>query len=228
MKKINICGKRGLGDLVAGTSYILKQVNSNCQLTFWLPPEFDYKRTVDTIIYQYSASFPHLLTHTVNETWSSINYYKAVEKFGVGENINWYFNKGIDQSGAYLKFKDQWWGDSNGPVGLCLNNENTNPGYPYPEKWFNEDTDNFLWSLVDNKKYIVLGRPKSVQSNIDIMKQCRYILGTDGGWAHVANAMGVPYKLVRNNMSLKILKDVHYRHPTLTIVETKNIKRYLI
>lgn len=229
MKKINICGKRGLGDLVAGTSYILKKVNSHVHLTYWLPSEFDYKNTISTIIYQYSAYYPYLVEHTVNESWSNIRYHEVIKKFGKeNESKTWFFNNGVDKTGPYIKFRDQWEKNSNGPVGLCLNNENNNPSYPYPEKWFDKSTDDFFWSLVDNKKYIVLGRPKSIQKNIDIMKRCRYVLGTDGGWAHVANAMNVPFKLVRNDLSLSILKDVHLKHPTLTIVEKKNIKRYLI
>lgn len=227
-RKIDICGKRGLGDLVTGTSRILQTLVNDTHLTYWLPSGFNYSETINQIIDQYTKNFHLNITYYVDESWSSVSHKKALEKFNVkDENKLWFFIEGNNPIGSNLKFYTSWQGNKHGPVGLCLNNENTNPGYPYPEKWFDSKVNNFLLSLVDNKNYYFLGRPRSIKDNIEIMSNCRYILGTDGGWMHVANSMRVPAYLVRNNLALRILKATHVNHPTLKIIETNNIFEYL-
>ena len=225
---VDICGKRGLGDLVSGTSHILQKLDNDTHLTYWLPPGFNYSETIQQIIDQYTRNFHLNITYSVDESWSSVSYKKALLKFNAAEeNILWFFNEGNNPVGYNLKFNTVWQGNKNGPVGLCLNNENTNPGYPYPEKWFDKTINDFLLKLVDNKNYYFLGRPRTITENIDIMSKCRYILGTDGGWMHVANSMRVPAYLVRNGLSLKIIKATHIQHPTLKIIETKDFCKYL-
>ena len=221
METIHACGKRGLGDIVKLTSTILT-LYSNKHIVFHFPPGFDYKSTIKTLMDQYDLKEKNL-TYEVDETWYTIDENVAKEHFG---DTPFIFKTNIGSS--HYPFKQQWKGNTDSYVCLCLNNENTRSDYPYPEKWFDKKTDRFLNSLVDNKNYFVLGRPLSVQQNIDLMENCSLVIGTDGGWAHVANSMNVPYILVRNDISLNLMKHVHLGHPTLKIIETHDLLNYLV
>lgn len=226
MKKINICGKRGLGDIVSGTSLMLKTINSDARLTYWLPAGFDYKRTLNVIIYQYSAKYPHKIELEVNEGWATVNYEKAVEKFGKSNfNQSWFFLSCYKD--CYLPFKDNWEKNSDGPIGLSLNNENCNPSYPFQFKWFNKNVNRELVKLVDDKNYFSLGRPRTLEENIEIMKKCRYVLGVENGLTHIANAMRVPFIISKNRFDMAVLNSHHSMHPCLKIVEEYEIFKYL-
>ena len=228
MKTINVCGKRGLGDLVTTVSFILKKINSDSHIIYNYPSNFDYKSTFKTLMDEYLPHSLYNVTYEVNEEWSTVYPNKAIEHFGAsGRNDTWFFGQGsVDDT--YLKFKTKWKGNKSGPICLCLNNENHNPTYPYPEKWFDANTNDYLLSLVDNKNYFVLGRPLTVKQNIDLMANCSITLGVDGAWAHIANAMGVPFVLTRNDIDKTILNSVHTGHPTLKIIETHDLFNYLL
>ncbi len=228
MKNINVCGKRGLGDIVSGTSFLLKSINHDVRLTYWLPPGFDYTQTLNVIIEQYSYSYPHKIELVVDETWSTVSFDRAVERFGV-ENFKktWFFS-GVYNTEPYIPFKDSWEENQNGPIGLTLNNENCNPNYPFQSKWFNEKLNNQLLKLIDNKRYFALGRPRSLQDNINVMKKCRYILGVENGWTHIANAMRVPFIISKNNFDMKFLLQHHSKHPCISIIEEYEVFKYLI
>lgn len=164
----------------------------------------------------------------MNEEWSSVSIKKAFKKFNKNEqNKTWYFINSLDTA-SYIRFRDAWLGDTKGPIGLCLNNENNNSGYPYPGKWFEDKLNSTLLQLVDNSTYYFLGRPYSIQQTIDIMTKCRYVVGVDGAWAHIANAMRVPFIMVRNNLPKKIINNTHRNHPTLKVIETQEVFDYLI
>jgi len=226
MNTINICGKRGLGDIISGTSRTLKTLTEPTHIIFHYPPGFDYITTVQTIMEEYIPSLNVPVTYETDETWFTINERKASQKFG-NENFNktWFFTACTNDT--YLPFKTQWKGDTKGPVCLVLNNENYNPQYPYPKKWFEPELNDKLKSLIDDKNYLHLGRPLSVRESIDRMARCRYVLGVDSGWAHCANAMRVPFKLVRNNYEKEFFK-FHSRHPSMTIITADEVDRYLI
>lgn len=226
MQTIDICGKRGLGDLVGGASHILKKIDQDTHLKYWLPAGHDYPTTIDTIIYQYKHSLPHKISCEVIEGESFVSYHLAIEKFGMDSlNKTWYYN--IPDAQQYLPFKTKWLGNTAGPVALCLNNENHNSDYPYPGKFFEDNINDFLTKIVDNKRYITLGRPKTIEECINIMAECRFVLGVEGGWTHIANAMRVPAVVVRNDYPVDYIKHLHTGHRSLTIVESNEVFNYL-
>lgn len=228
MNIINICGKRGLGDIISGISFVLQNIQADSHLIFHLPKNFDYPNTIRILMKEFELPYSHSVTHEVCEDWSSVSLQKAIQKFGKdGQNESWFF---LDCNGKqqYMPFKTKWNGNKNGPIALSINNENTNPNYPYPEKFFDTKTNSILESFIDEKKYLFLGRPYTIEENIKKLSECRYAIGIDGAWTHAAHAMGVPYFLVRNQMNLELLESVHFSHPSLKIIETHEIFKYLI
>lgn len=226
MHTVYICGKRGLGDIISGTSRALKHLTQPTHYIFHYPPGFDYSTTVQTVMDEYIPNLSFPVTYETDETWFSISEVAARKKFGK-ENCNktWFFTASINDT--YLPFKTQWKGDSKGPICFVLNNENCNPQYPYPKKWFDPKLNEQLKNLIDDNVYLHLGRPLSVRESIDRMSRCRYVVGVDCGWAHAANAMRVPYKLVVNSYGKDFFK-FHSRHPSMKLIEASEVSRYLI
>ncbi len=227
MKIYNICGKRGLGDIVASTSFILENLTEKSHLIFHLPKGFDYSTTLSVLFDEFIIPKNITVTYELDEEWSTVNIYKAFNKFPQSElSKTWFFMHHCGY-GQYLPFKTKWKQNENGPIGLSINNENHNKNYPYLEKFFDDGTNNFLSSMIDEKNYLFLGKPFSIKENIAKMSECRYVIGIDGAWAHIANSMRVPYFLVRNGMNMKLLKSVHKGHPCLKIIETNELTNYL-
>lgn len=219
--RIDICGKRGLGDMVAGISRVLQTVSEEPHdFFFHYPPGFDYPTTINVIMNEYVCN--KINSVHVSEEWYSISIKPARKRFGEDNyNKTWFFT--YCKGHRYSPFKTQWKQNTNGPVGLMLNNENMNENYPYPEKWFPDNVNSELMSLIDNKNFYALGRPRSVKDNIDLMAECSYILGVDGAWVHVANSMRVPCYLARNNLAKNIVWSTHSAHPTLKLIGTEDV-----
>lgn len=228
MQVIHACGCRGLGDIISGTSNIIKTINQDSHIIFHFPPGFDYKTTVDTLMSEFTLPLGVNVTHELDETWFTIRKNVAVKRFqqeGLVPNKDWFFF--ASGGTTYVPFKTQWKGNANGPICLSPNNENTNPYYPYPQKWFMPSLNDILMDLVDEEKYLFLGRPYSIKECIEKMSRCRYTVGVDGAWTHIANAMRVPYILVRNKLSKKIIDNMHKHHPSFKCIETYEIFSYL-
>lgn len=227
MHVIHACGCRGLGDIVSGTSNIIRNLKQDSHIIFHFPPGFDYKTTFDTLMSEFTIPEEFKVTYEVDETWYTIDKRKARRHFSdLTPDIDWFF---FASGGTkYIPFKTQWLGDVNGPIAIAPNNENTNIYYPYPGKWFPEKVNKLITDLIDEKKYLHLGKPFTVKECIDKMARCRYVVGVDGAWAHVANAMNVPYILVRNDFREDILHRLHYKNPTLTSIETYQVLEYLV
>ena len=119
-----------------------------------------------------------------------------------------------------------WLADQNGPIGVYLNHE-------YQEieegtKFFNEQDNTFLQSLIDDKNYFSLGQPRTFEENVDIMTKCRYVIGLEGGWTHVANSMRVPYIICANQHPIDSIKKFHPNHPNLQIIDTRTMRDFLV
>lgn len=217
MKTLRVCGKRGLGDLISGFSKFFKTVSEPSHIIFHYPPGFQYKKTIATLVEEYNL--PNVVSHEVDLEWFTVNERVAKKRYP-DIFFTYCFNH------VHLPFKTKWKPNTNGPIGLCLNNENNNPGYPYKSKWFSHSVNEKLLSLVDEKKYILLGRPKSVKENISIMSECRYVLGVDGAWAHAANSLRVPYFLSANSYDFSFYK-FHSKHPTLKLIKEEEVFNYV-
>jgi hypothetical protein len=226
MRIIHACGCRGLGDLVSGTSNIIRTIKEDSHIIFHFPPGFDYKTTVDTLMSEFVMPAGINVTHELDETWYTVRRHVALKKFG-RETLDkdWFFF--ASGGSTYVPFKTAWQGNINGPVAVSPNNENTNPQYPYPGKWFPEKLNSLIMNLIDEKKYLYLGRPFSIRECIDKMAVSRYAIGVDGAWTHIANAMRVPYILVRNDFDAKMMKRMHRAHPSIQFIETYQTLEYL-
>lgn len=218
MKVHHVCGKRGLGDLISGISSLFKTIEEPSQIIFHYPPGFQYKKTISTLVDEFNH--PKVNSFVVDLEWFSISKTKAEKQFGQSFFFTCCYNH------TYLPFKTQWKKNLNGPIGLCLNNENYNSGYPFKGKWFSETVNDKLLSLVDEKDYVLLGRPKSLKQNIEAMSECRYVLGVDGAWAHAANSMRVPYYLTANGYDFSFYK-FHSKHPTLKLIKEEDVFNYV-
>lgn len=224
MRRIDVCGCRGLGDLISSIPRIMCSLKERAHVVFHYPPGFDYDTTIKTIIDQLNIH-PNV-TYEVQTEGYTVRFNAAAQMYGLSEHgESWFFTR----SGGLAKttFTTKWKGNKQGPIALAINNENTTPSYPYPEKWFDNKLNTMLSNLVDGENYVLLGRPLSVKENIEILANCRYAIGTDGAWAHCAKYTQTPYYLVRNNLSMKILQNMHANDPWVKIVETDDIFRYL-
>jgi len=127
---------------------------------------------------------------------------------------------------VYWPSTKKWLADQNGPIGIYLNHE-------YQEieegtKFFNEQDNIFLQSLIDDKNYFSLGQLRTFEENVDIMTKCRYVIGLEGGWTHVANSMSVPYIICANQRPIDSIKKFHPNHPNLQIIDTQNMRDFLV
>lgn len=236
MKIIHMCGKRGLGDIVASTSYILDNIDTDTHIIFHYPANHFYKEKFDFIMKEFVLPKDIKITYEVDETWSTVVYNKALHKFDKKyENQTWYFSSKIGY-GKYRLFKTQWKQNLDGPIGLVLNHktsfgeELSFENYPLYEKAWDTKTNSMLESLIDNNKYIRIGGtydPNLLFEEIQNIQICRKIIGFDTGWGHITNCMRAPYVVCRNKLSRKFFKQIYDKHPTATMIETENLFSYL-
>lgn len=226
MRKIDVAGKRGMGDLISGISHILNLIKEDTHIVFHYPPGFDYETTITIIMEEYLPNIHYKITFEV------VNYGYNVKPEGLKkiygeENYNktWFITSCYHEK--YLKFKTQWKGNMDGPIVLMTNNEGCGPGYPYPKKWFNTGVDTYLKSLIDEKNFCHIGRPKTIKESIEILSNCSKAIGVDGGWVHACNAMSVPVILVRNEFKPGFFNNMYAKHPSIKIIETEEMFQYL-
>ena len=80
----------------------------------------------------------------------------------------------------------------------------------------------------DRQLYPRLGLPATFAESVAIMSACRYVVGIEGGWTHVAAAMNVPYYAVRNDWYRHSIEKIHHFHPTLEIIETYEMPAFIM
>lgn len=224
MNTVYVCGKRGFGDIVVGISKTIDSIKEDTHLVFCYRPYHQYEEKIPAVLNEY-LPIEHNVTYEINHEWYSIIYKVCKEKFaGLQENKDWFFT--CSSGGLLRPFKTQWLGDKNGPIGLCLNNENTNSDYPMPGKWFSPQLNDYLRQLVDEKRYVAFGRMFSVAENIEKLSRCRYVIGVDGAWAHICNAMRVPFYLSLNNYTVDHYQNFFNGHPTLTYIPQEKVLEF--
>lgn len=236
MKTVLVCGSRGLGDIVASTSYVLDRIKQDTHIIFHYPEDKGYKQKFEILMSEFHLPEMHTVTYEVREGWSTVSYKIAVEKFGKQkENDTWYFSSKIGY-GKYRPFKSQWLANGEGPIGLVTSHKTqsgeplTRSNYPLFERLWDSKTNDLLESLIDNKNYIQIGGgydPLEIKNQIKKMQTCSRILGFDTGWAHIANCMRVPYVLCRNFMSRERVEKIYHGHPTLTVIDVEELFKYI-
>ena len=225
-----------MGDIIATLSYFLKNaVRSDCHIIFHYPANHKYKDLIDDLMLAF-CSTNFLVTYEVDETWCSVKENHGVVKFGqegkfavtnsTQENCWWFTGTYFDH--LYHPFIKTWMSNKDGPIALALNHESFNKNHPILDKFFSEEDDAFLKSLVDNKNYFSLGLDHSFERNLEILSSCRYVLGIEGGWTHASNATRTPFICVANKRAPRAPAKVHSGHPNLNIIPSSEIDRFLI
>lgn len=231
-KIINICGSRGLGDLIATISFIIthhkKEIYRDCKFhyIFNYPPGFDYPTSVDTLMKEYLPPSGLDITYETTSDFYSVRPSECNEKFGKeNEFKTWFFS--ASRNIKYEPIVSMWEKNTQGPVGLNINCSNNNDQYPFREKFFPDYIDDQLRALIDEKNYVLLGRPFSVEETIKKMAKCRYIVGIDNAWAHMSKPMQIPYYLIRNGLRPEMARGLHSASKNVKILETHELNRVI-
>ena len=182
---------------------------------------------------------PYKLTHEVDTSWASIHVKECIKKFGkegrdqpTTSNIDplWFLRDLYPEE--YWPFKTKWLKNHNGPIAIAPNHElfikeSFRRGELY-NKFFTDEDNDYLLSLIDGTNYIHLGVHYSIKQNIQIMSQCRYVVGVEGGWTHIANAMDVPFVIVANKRGARAPLKVHQGHRRLRVIEVDEMRDYMV
>lgn len=230
-----------MGDVVSATSHFIKHLlKSDCHLIHHFPPKiptYDYEDLIPDLMSEWSEG-PYKLTHEVDTSWYSIKPSDCVQHFGnqgksqptTSDVDPLWFYRDLSQE-QYWPFKTQWLRDYNGPIAIAPNHEFfIKESYPKGhlfDKFFTDEDNDFLLSLIDGKNFIHLGTHYTFKQNIEIMSKCRYVLGVEGGWTHISNAMDVPFIIVANKRGAKAPLKVHSGHRRLRVIETNQMREYL-
>ena len=237
-------GAIGLGDFVSSTSFLLTyELKEDSHVVFHIPKiKYDdrgYEQRVIAAIDLFEKP-PYTLTYEFDNSNIFIDE-TSVRPSGPGISQSFsHFMKMPNRNQykfiyrhetrctehIYWPSKKKWLADQNGPIGVYLNHE-------YQEieegtKFFNEQDNTFLQSLIDDKNYFSLGQPRTFEENVDIMTKCRYVIGLEGGWTHVANSMRVPYIICANQHPIDSIKKFHPNHPNLQIIDTRTMRDFLV
>lgn len=227
MQTIYMCGKRGLGDIVVGLCNMIDTIQEDSHIIFYYPPNHEYENKIPELMKEVLPLKNLNITYEVSHDFYSIDGRVCRQKFKDKDfNREWFLSS--SSSNVLRKFNTQWKGNTSGPIGLCLNNENTNVNYPMPGKWFDTKLNELLVSLIDEKKYVTFGRMFTITECIAKLAECRYVVGVDGGWAHICNAMRVPYYLSLNNYTPKHYDSFFKNHPTLKYIKQEEVLQYCI
>ena len=223
-----------MGDVVSSLSHFLKHLlRSDCHMVFHFPAGYGYETLMPSVMALWK-DVPYKLTFEVDTTWASIQKPAGFIKFGAAgfeqqttsDIVPLWMFRDLRQE-LYWPATVQWKGNKDGPIAILPNHEYYGALHPIMDKFFTEKDNDFLLSLIDNKKYINVGKGRSFEENVEILSECRYVVGLEGGWTHVSNAMRVPYIIVANKRGVVAPLKVHHRHPHLTIVHTVDMYNYL-
>lgn len=236
-------GPSGMGDFVASTSFFLThKLNEDAHIVFHIPTtNRGYELRIAAVISMFE-NIPYNVTYEFDNSGSSgvglhdgdgvSSKYclSAFSDFNKITNKNQYKfiyrHESFSTQHRYWPSKIKWEANKNGPIGIYLNHEYQN--LEVSSKFFNEQDNLFLHSLIDNHNYFSLGQPRTFQENLDIMAKCRYVIGLEGGWTHVSHSMRVPYIICANQRPLNEIKKFHSKHPNLQIIDTENMRDFLV
>jgi hypothetical protein len=236
MKVVHMCGTRGLGDIVASTSFVLDKVNKDTHIVFHYPEEKGYRQKFDVLMSEFVMPEEYSVTYQVDEGWSTVSYKVALQRFGKEtENQDWYFSSKIGY-GCYRQFKSQWIPNDNGPIGIVLSHMTQNgeilteKNYPIFGRLWSPEISKMLEDLVDNSRYVRIGggyNPLEIVDQIEKMRICKKVIGFDTAWAHIANCMRVPYVLCKNSLTYDNVITRYRDHPSLTIISEEELLTHL-
>jgi hypothetical protein len=65
-----------------------------------------------------------------------------------------------------------------------------------------DECDQFLARCNDNHKRV--GLPLTFQQSLNILLNCKYVVGIEGGWTHVAELFNIPYYIITNPIGGRI------------------------
>lgn len=255
MQTFHSYGKIGLGDLVASTSFLFThELREDSHIIFHIPKiKYDctgyeqqrqqnysnagssritavldlLENPLYTLTYEFDDSdivardINYIRPSTVASIHQSFDHYMKLPNKNQYKFIFRHETRCTEH--LYWPSKKQWEANLNGPIGIYLNHE-----LEVGPKFFNEQDNIFLHSLIDNQNYFSLGQPRTFEENIDIMSKCRYIIGNEGGWTHVSHSMRVPYIICANQRPINEIKKFHSKHPNLQIIDTKNMRDFLV
>lgn len=236
-------GPSGMGDFIASTSFFLTyKLKEDSHIIFHIPTtNRGYELRVAAVISMFE-NIPYNVTYEFDNSGSSgtgfndgeglsskycLLAFTAFNKIPNKNKCNFiYRHDTASTEHLYWPSKKKWEANQNGPIGIYLNHEYQN--LEVSSKFFNEQDNLFLNSLIDNHNYFSLGQTHTFEENIDIMSKCRYIIGLEGGWTHASHSMRVPYIICANQRPLNEIKKFHSKHPNLQIIDTQNMRDFLV
>lgn len=236
-------GPSGMGDFVASTSFFLThKLKEDSHIIFHIPIENrKYEQRVSAVIEMFE-NVPYKLTYEFDNSGSAgvgvddgaglsskrcLSSFADFNKIPNKNKYQFIYRHDIASSEHhYWPSKKKWEANQNGPIGIYLNHEYQE--FEVTSKFFNEQDNLFLHSLIDNHNYFSLGKDHTFEENLDIMSKCRYAIGLEGGWTHVSHSMRVPYIICANQRPLNEIKKFHSKHPSLQVIDTKNMQDYLV
>ena len=255
MQTFHSYGQIGLGDFVSSTSFLFTHnLREDSHIIFHIPKNCGYgspqiqnymntgpsrltavlelfENPLHTLTYEFDDS--DIVVRGINDTlpyssgpkvWQAFDHFIKIPNWNQYQFI--FRHDTMCTEHLYWPSKKKWEANQNGPIGIYLNHE-----YQHLEvatKFFNEQDNLFLHSLIDNHNYFSLGQSRTFEENIDVMSKCRYIIGLEGGWTHVSHSMRVPYIICANQRPIKEIKKYHSKHPNLQIIDTKHMRDFLV
>lgn len=95
-------------------------------------------------------------------------------------------------------------------------------------KYFTQDEDNALIQVAIDNGARFLGQRHNTSTTLDeaveVLLNCKYAVGIEGGWTHLAHMYRIPYYAFRRNReSERRITMQHRFHPTLKMVSFKDI-----
>lgn len=223
-----------MGDILSTISKFLTHgVKTDCHIIFHYPFGHNYDVLVPALMESFAPT-PYTITYEVKYSDFSVSLDKCVSIFGeekheVATNEadhTWWFSGKFHHTDRYYKFKTLWRGNTAGPIALALNHKDFNENHPIKEKFFSPHTNDALLKLVDNKNFFLLGDHRTFEENVDILSQCRYAVGIEGGWTHVTHSMRMPFIIAANERRVSSNIKVHPTHPRLHCVSTEDVFKY--
>lgn len=231
---IDICGKIGLGDHIQVLSWILTRHKEDLFLRIHSDPNsiIDHNYIYSVLLSEFKLASNQKINYIVLHDWFEYNENRANRIFkDKTRNIDWYFAGGNDeqQYHQYTPFEKQWINNKSGIIALSLNHlgwigsEDSLLG----PKFFTSNTHFSLLSLHNSKYYYCLGSEyNSLSQEIDIIKNCRYILGIEGAWTHIAHCMNIPYiSFLSKEFDVRAF---HPNHPNLRLIDVKDMFEFLV
>lgn len=210
-------------------SKLLCSINQDTHVVCHYPSGYEYDVVIPSLMESFALPKQYNITYEYTTEQCTVSERDAAMWFGAeNEDITWFFS-GNHSDHHYFPFKKKWKSNTDGPIALSLNHLWGNEKHPLIYKFFKRELNDRLEDLAVKYPYrfITIGRPKTILESVDIMENCRYVLGVEGGWTHVANAMRVPCVVTNNGFRTRSILAVHRQHPNIQVIDTVVIDKYL-